>query len=313
MGSVNIDSIHRVDHLPRPGETVSATSWRRALGGKGANQAAAAAKIHSGVAMIAAVGLDEQGQWAVEHLVGMGVDTAGILALPNAPTGTACVAVDPTGENLIIVSPGANSCLDASWVADHWADTSVVVMPGEVATPLIDRVAALAQGRDQRFVLNLAPVSPVARATLAVCDPLVVNELEAGLLADRLGMDPPDSPAQTADMAHAWVEQGLVRSVVVTLGSDGALGSAAEGTFHWPAPLVSVAVDTTGAGDACVGTLAARIAGGADLVDALAWGVCAGSLAVTRAGAASSYADAAEVARVRETLGTTPVWIEARP
>lgn len=301
VGSVNEDQFTFVRSFPRPGETVSALAARRGLGGKGANQAVAAAKAGASVRFVAKVGADGAGTEAIATLHAAGVCTDSVEAEPGAATGTASVAVDASGENWVIVAPAANARLtvaDIDRAFDTFGAARVVLTQAETPAQTVVRAAFLARAAGSRFVLNLAPVIDVAAEALLGCDPLIVNEHEAVVVAASHGV----SAANPAELA---VELATVaRSVVITLGAAGAV--AAAGTDVWAISgfTAESVVDTTGAGDAFVGSLCARLAAGDELQEAMKWASAAASLSVERPGAAESYATADEVA---ERLNTAEV------
>jgi ribokinase len=302
VGSIHMDMRTVVPALPAPGQTVVARTSERGLGGKGANQAVAAAACGADVALLGAVGDDGDGSAALERLGAYGVDTHLVARETGHTTGFALVAVDDEGENSIVVVPGADFTVDPTAIEDNAAAIAaarVVVTQGELAPATIDHLAVHTGAAGGCLLLNLAPVVDVAASTLAIADPLVVNEHEAAdLTRDRLGSlaDEPDGVAEAAALARALVDAQLARSVVITLGAHGAIALAGPASRHTtrgvvaatPAPAAAV-VDTTGAGDACVGAMAAALAGGDGLEAALAAGVTAGTLAVGRAGASASY------------------------
>ncbi|MGM0386722.1 MAG: ribokinase, partial [Actinomycetota bacterium] len=264
VGSLNADLLVRVARHPRPGETLHGSGGDIAPGGKGANQALAAALLGGDVAMVGAVGDDAHAGPTTALLRGAGVDLAAVRVVPG-PTGLALVTVADSGENAIIVVPGANGTMDAAAVetaADTIAAAGIVVLQGEIPRDGIERAAALATGR---LVVNLAPVLELDRWVLEAADPLVVNEHEAALALDQLGLPAPDG---TEAAVRALLGAG-VRSVVVTLGADGALVADGDGVARVTSPAVRV-VDTTGAGDAFAGALAFRLSRGEGLREAAA-------------------------------------------
>ncbi len=267
IGSVNQDFTVRVDRFPGPGETVVGLDVAYALGGKGANQAVACARTGTSTALLATVGDDAAGRELTSELARLGVDIALVTAC-GLPTGTAHILVDARGENQIVVVPGANTATSpvrVADVADAVAGSAVVVLQAEVPVATIERAVATAGGI---VVLNLAPVLELSPETLARVDILVVNEVEAGLLLGH---------GVTAGNAMAAAERltDRCRAVVVTLGPGGAVW-AGKGGGRAGAPVVE-AVDTTGAGDAFVGVLAAAISSGRPLAEAVRSGVRAAS------------------------------------
>lgn len=306
-GTVNIDTFVRVDAFPAAGETVIATpgalsdGGNQALGGKGANQAVAAARFaeDATVRLIATVGEDAAGDTALGVLQDAGVDVSGVARTADAPTGQAFIMNDAVGENIIIVTSGANMVTDpASCAGEESAD--VLLAQGELTPEHSAALPALAERTGARFVLNLAPVTTRDRALIAAADPLIVNETEA---ADVLGVPRDLGLDEVLDGLAAAVGRGLATSAVVTLGAQGALvieGDGEDERTMVASPAVSEVVDTTGAGDAFAGTLATALAQGMSLVDAARYAAAAGSLAVRAAGAASSYAPGDAVRNLAE-------------
>ncbi|MGW9631638.1 ribokinase [Agromyces sp. NPDC055520] len=296
IGSLNVDSTSYVAAFPAPGETILARDFNVALGGKGANQAVAAHVAGAAVEFVACVGDDASGSFARDTLERLGVATAAILRIPDAATGVAQITVADSGENTVIVTGGANLALTPAVVdaqRDRVAGATVVLTQGELPPATIDRLAAVATTLGTRFVLNLAPPAPVSAATLSVADPLVLNEHEARAVG--IGTDAPAGASldEWRDLA-ASAAGGIARSIVVTLGAAGAVAADATGSWQAPAPRVT-AVDTTGAGDGFTGTLAAFLAEGRALPDALGIAVAAGALAVQARGTVGSYAPRAQV------------------
>ncbi|GFH38378.1 ribokinase [Streptomyces pacificus] len=290
IGSANADLVIGVDRRPGPGETVLGSDLAVHPGGKGANQAVAAARLGARAALLARVGDDAHGRLLLDAQRAAGVDTVGVL-VGGAPTGVALITVDPDGDNSIVVSPGANGRLTPGDIraAGSLFHASRVVS-AQLEIPLetvVEAVRSLAPGT--RFVLNPSPPRPLPPEVLAACDPLIVNEHEAkAVLGDAQAGDRP------ADWARALLARGP-RSVVVTLGAQGALVATARGVDQVPAVRVD-AVDTTGAGDAFTAALAWRLGQGDALVDAAAYASRVGAVAVTKAGAQEAYPTREEVA-----------------
>ncbi|MET9250078.1 ribokinase [Nonomuraea sp. NPDC003709] len=287
VGSANADLVVQVDRHPAPGETVLGSELAVHPGGKGANQAVAAARLGARVALLGRVGADGHGRLLRESLERDGVDL-GHLHDTAAASGIAMIAVGPQGDNSIIVAPGANARLTEGDVLDAaplLRSAPVVSLQLEIPLPAVLAAARLAR----RAVLNLSPAVPVPDELLALCDPLVVNEHEAALL---LG-----APGEPDRQARELLARGP-RSVVITLGADGAVVAdmvAEDGAVHAvPSPRVA-AVDTTGAGDAFTGALAWRLAAGEPLARAAAFAARVGAAAVRKAGAQDSYPTMAEV------------------
>lgn len=289
VGSINADLTAHVHRHPTPGETLLGTTATVSAGGKGANQAVAAALLGAKVAMVSAVGRDAYAGPATAQLRSSGVDLRGVKEV-DGPTGLAIITVADDGENSIIVIPGANATVDANYVHSQRAviaDADIVVLQGEIPADGFARAVALASGR---VVINLAPVIDVDRDRLLVADPLIANEHEAGLILDQLGVPHPnDAPAVLINQLR---EAGF-SSVVLTLGAAGALVSDSTGLTPIPTPSITP-VDTTGAGDAFTGALVARLAAGDSLADAAAFAARVGAFAATGPGAQSSYPHASD-------------------
>jgi ribokinase len=273
VGSLNHDITVLADRRPDGGETVLGHSVATASGGKGANQAVAAARAGARVAMVGCVGADAAGEALLAGLRAAGVETAGVRMLDDTSSGTALIVVDAAGENSIVVVPGANARLSAADVERALGERSPVVL-AQLEVPE-EAVAAAARAAG-RFVLNASPVRPLPVALLKAADPLIVNAGEAAAITGADDADP-------ATLAAAALALG-VRSIVVTLGARGARWTTPEWSIERPAPAVGV-VDTTGAGDVFAGTLAAQLSHGADPGSALAAAVKAGAEAVQWRGA----------------------------
>lgn len=285
FGSLNADLVIEVPALPRPGQTVLGGRVRRHNGGKGANQAVAAAHLAAALAapvrvrMVGRVGDDEDGRRMRADLRAAGVDADGVRVDPAVPSGTALILVDRAGENMIAVAPGANGAVDASDVERATAPLSpadLVVCQLEVPLPAVAALARSTRAVGARLVCNAAPATPLPADLLAAVDVLVVNEAEAEAALGAAIRTPAQAVAAASRTGAA---------IVVTLGADGAVYAESAGEAgHCPAPAVAV-VDTVGAGDAFVGALAVALATRAGLAEAVAAGVAAGSEAVTRPGA----------------------------
>jgi ribokinase len=290
FGSLNVDSTSYVRAFPAPGETILSHGFQVALGGKGSNQAVAAQVAGASVELVARIGADTTGDFAIATLERLGLPTAAIAREPDAPTGVAQITVADSGENTIIVTGGANLGLTPAVVdaeARRIAAAALVLTQGELPVATIDRIAATAEAAGVRFVLNLAPPAPVSATTLAAADPLVVNEHEARAVG--IGTDAAAATLDEWRELAASVAGRAARSVVVTLGAAGAVAASADGSWSAAAPRVT-AVDTTGAGDGFTGTLAAFLAEGRPLEEALRIAVAAGALAVQARGTVDSYA-----------------------
>ncbi|MFH8340439.1 ribokinase [Streptomyces sp. AM6-12] len=291
VGSANADLVIGVERRPAAGETVLGGDLSTHPGGKGANQAVAAARLGARTALLARVGADGHGRLLLDSLRSAGVDPAGVLE-GGAPTGVALITVDPSGDNSIVVSPGANARLtpaDVRSAAPLLRAARVVSAQLEIPLETVEEVVrALPSGT--RFVLNPSPPRPLPAEVLAACDPLIVNEHEARvILGESAGAEP-------EDWARGLLALGP-RSVVVTLGARGALVYDGSGARRVASVKVD-AVDTTGAGDAFTAALAWRLGTGASLAEAAAYAARVGAAAVTRAGAQESYPTAEEVGQL---------------
>ncbi|MFJ9536322.1 ribokinase [Streptomyces sp. NPDC101225] len=289
VGSANADLVIGVERRPGAGETVLGSDLAVHPGGKGANQAVAAARLGARTALLARVGDDAYGRLLLDSQREAGVDTVGVL-VGGAPTGVALITVDPSGDNSIVVSPGANGRLapaDVRAAACLFQASHVVSAQLEIPLEsVVEVVRALSPG--SRFVLNPSPPRPLPPEVLAACDPLIVNEHEAKVVLGEACVS--DRPA---DWARLLLAKGP-RSVVVTLGAEGALVASADGVARVPSVKVD-AVDTTGAGDAFTAALACRLGAGAPLDRAAAYAARVGAAAVTREGAQVSFPTAEEV------------------
>jgi ribokinase len=272
VGSVNVDLVVRAERLPAPGETVTGGRFSRHGGGKGANQAVAAARLGARVAMVGAVGGDDLGEEALGLLEREGIDVAAVARL-EAPTGVALIAVDAAGENQIAVAPGANAELDAAAVERtvRAAGPGAVLLSQEIPEAAVLAAARAAGGP---IVLNPAPVRPLP-GELAELGPILTPN--AGEARELSGEEEPEAAARALAARTG-------AAVIVTLGARGVLVLDGGSVEELPAPAVD-AVDTTGAGDAFNGALATALAEGRALRDAVTFAVAAAALS-TRAGGA---------------------------
>ncbi|WP_022924648.1 ribokinase [Serinicoccus marinus] len=290
VGSVNVDLFTHVERHPAPGETLLGTGGERSPGGKGANQAVAAALQGAPVSLVGAVGADADADVALTCLRLAGVDLAQVVALPTARTGLAVITVGADGENTIVVIPGANAEVGPEQVqaaVDDLTAADLLLLQGELRRDTTEAALRAAAARRIRTVFNVAPWSGVDGDVLTLADPLVVNEHEAALAARELRLGSEVTAGQPVDLARALLTAGM-RSVVITLGGAGAVVAHPDAVTSHPSPRVSVA-DTTGAGDAFTGALAARLLRGDDLATATDHAVRVGAYAVQHAGAQPSY------------------------
>jgi ribokinase len=298
LGSLNTDISLLVPHLPEPGETVLASAAATfGAGGKGANQAVAAARLGAAASMVGCCGDDEFGARLRAGLAAEGIGVTGLRAVPGVASGLALITVDPAGENSIAVAAGANGLAGDAEVAAAFAQPcDVLVLSAEIPAGVLGAALRRARAAGVRTVLNLAPVPEGAAGLLAECpDWLVVNAQEAAALAGR----PPDATSADEAALGTDIAAGLaagLRSghVVVTLGAAGAVLAGPSGTAAVPGFPVT-AVDTVGAGDAFVGALAVALASGLDPAAAVTAACAAGAAAATRRGAQAALPRPADV------------------
>jgi ribokinase len=285
FGSANLDTSLRVRALPQPGETVSASKTIVGPGGKGANQAAAIARTGVPVALLAAVGSDGAGTELLAALDGFGIDTSRVVQHDRVTTGRAYVTVDGEGENAIVISPGANALISEAYaheVADVLSRADVLVVQGEVPVDATREAMRLANAYGTRIVANPAPYVEFGDLT-HLADPLVLNSVEASQL---LGVQVGDAGSIRL---HAERLATQARSILVTLGAVGAVLVRGGQVIEFSARPTATVLDTTGAGDAFVGVLAAALASGCDVERACEAAVEAGTRTVETVGAAASY------------------------
>ena len=279
LGSLNMDISVTVPALPGPGVTVLGSAARFTPGGKGANQAVAAARLGAGVRMVGCVGDDDFGRRLLAALRAEGIDADRVRVVPKVPTGLAMIAVDEAGENLIIVAPGANHQVGPADIANA-NDAGLLVISAEIPVPAIAQALAQAEGRK---ILNLAPAPDNAAELVAAAgerlDWLVVNESEAAAVLGR-----PVSGLADAKQAATELTAKGPRYAVVTAGAHGAALAGPDGT-HTIEGFTVTAVDTVGAGDTFVGALAVAVASGVSPLEATRGAAAAGAAAVTRHGA----------------------------
>jgi ribokinase len=285
LGSLNMDLVVTLPRLPGPGETVIGDRLQKVPGGKGANQALAAARLGGEVAIVGRVGADEFGITIVEGLVAEGVDVCGVERDSSEPTGVALIEVDARGQNSIAVAPGANGRVgrwEVRRTLDRLRKDGVLVLQQEVPAEAVKDAARRAKELGASVVLNAAPRRGEDRELLRSVDVLVVNESEVQDFAGREVHDP-----ESAAAAAAAVLAMGVPAVVVTLGPAGAVAGQGSETFFVKAFGISP-VDTTAAGDAFVGALVVALVEGKELRVAAQLGAAAGALAATKPGAQTS-------------------------
>ena len=297
VGSLNADLVVRAERAPEEGETVIGTSFARHPGGKGANQAVAAARLGAAVTMVGRVGDDPLAADLLASLEGAGADTSCVRRDSDAPTGVALIVVDARGRNRIVMVPGANHRLapgDIDAVRDRVAAAHVLLIQLEIPLETVCHAVELAARAGVRVVLNPAPAGPLPPEVLARVSVLTPNEVEAEQLT---GVDPRD-PRGAVEAARRLLDQG-VGAAVITLGERGALLMEAAGPQAgqavWIPAFPVAAVDTVAAGDAFNGALAVRLAEGAPLAEAARYASAAAAISVTRPGAQPAMPSREEV------------------
>jgi ribokinase len=282
FGSINVDLTFRLPHLPSAGETVLTPTFTQAVGGKGANQAIAAARDGAPTCFIGCVGADSYGETAHKALADLGIDVSGLQTVAGT-TGLASVWIDGEGRNQITVASGANRALKADALLDHAKPATLVVLQMETPPSEVEAAIGHAKERKAKVILNLAPALPISVAGLKQVSVLVLNEQEASALTSFLQF----TDCEPADQAVALARE-LGNTVIITLGAQGAVGAHADELWRVEA-LPVVAIDTTGAGDCFVGVLASALLRGATMPEAMRRAAVAGSLACTIVGAMPSF------------------------
>jgi ribokinase len=286
VGSANTDLQFMTDVVPRGGETVFGRAFDMGFGGKGANQAVAAALCGAEVEMVAAVGGDVLGVETVKNFNSLGVRTTAVRVVPDAATGAALILVASDGENRIIVAKGANDFLtpaDVDAAAAQLAAVSMVLLQFEIPLETIYHTIRFAKAHNVRCIVNPAPALPAKLAELALADYLIVNETEAEIMSGRQVRTQTDLDA----CVDALLDQGM-RRVILTLGARGAMMASRSGKVHVPAFPVST-TDTTGAGDAFIGSLAVFLSEGRPEEEALTRANLYAAMSTTRTGTQKSF------------------------
>lgn len=304
VGSLNADLTIYCERLPLPGETVHGTGFAVNPGGKSANQAVAASLLGGSVSLVGAVGNDANGEMLLSSAAGAGVDISRVRSSASEATGVAVIAVDGHGENNIIISAGANGTLspaDVAASADEFDGAAVVCLCLEVSPETVEAAARAGHDAGATVLLNLSPYAGISQELTDLTDILLVNAHEASLFLGSGGM--PDAAADDADWDRIRVrfaERGLLK-VLLTLGAEGSvvLDSAEAGPkVTRIAPTAVKAVDTTGAGDAFTGAVAALLAAGQPLAAAARFASVAAALATTRKGTQAAYPDLGDIERL---------------
>jgi ribokinase len=285
VGSSNTDMFLKLPAIPRPGETAVGGEYFSAAGGKGANQAVAAARLGGRVAFVARVGADSLGDASLANFQQEGIDISQVSRDDRAPSGVALIFVDQRGENSIGVASGANACLRPAHVqaaAPSIHASGVLLLQLETPLETVLAAARLGHAAGAQIILNPAPAQALPDELLRLTSVLTPNEHEAALLS---AIDVHDVP--TAKIAAQALLRRGPRAVVITLGAAGAVVATAKGA-HWVNGFKVDAVDTTAAGDTFNGALAVALAEGADLLTAVRFGNAAAAISVTRLGAQPS-------------------------
>jgi ribokinase len=291
VGSANTDLQFMSNVVPRPGETVFGTGFDMGFGGKGANQAVAAALCGARVEMVAAVGSDMLGAETVKNFNSMGVQTSGLRMIAGVSTGAALILVAADGENRIIVANGANDRLrpaDVDAAAPQLAAADMVLLQFEIPLETVYHTIRVAKAHNIRCIVNPAPALAADLTELALADYLIVNETEAEILSGRKVR----AESDLRGCVDALLENGM-RRVILTLGARGALLASPSASVHVP-PFPVAAVDTTGAGDAFIGSLAVFLTEGISEEEAVTRANLYAALSTTRTGTQKSFAKRAE-------------------
>jgi ribokinase len=291
VGSANTDLITFANAFPRPGETIFGTNFDLGFGGKGANQAVAASLCGGRVLMVAKVGQDLFGEATIKNFASLGVDTTHVQIVPDAPTGVAPIFVEPSGQNRIIVVKGANDRLtpaDVDAAAAELRAVDTIILQFEIPLNTVYHTVRFARANNIRCIVNPAPAVPANLAELATADYFIPNETEAEFITGRTVRTADDASACAVDL----LRKGFSK-VVLTLGDRGSLLAGPTGSVHIP-PFPVKAIDTTGAGDAFIGSLAVFLAEGLAEQEALARANLYAALSTTRVGTQKSFPKRAE-------------------
>lgn len=290
FGSLNVDVMIAVSHLPLPGETVLGPGYELTAGGKGANQALAAARAGAKVTMVGSIGTDPLAETAIADLRTAGVDLSHLAKVAD-PTGLAAICVDKAGENHVVVASGANRQTKADQMPDALLGPgTLVVLQMEVPLPENWALIRAAKAKGARILLNAAPASSIPMDALRSIDWLIVNENEARQIAQDLGL-----AADEARRAAAAIAAASDTTIIVTLGGAGAAAYLGKGGGFQVSSLAIKPLDTVGAGDSFVGGFAAALDRGRDLGDALRHAAVGGALACLKTGAQPSLPHLAEI------------------
>jgi len=292
VGSLNADLVVQVPRFPQPGETISGSDLQIIPGGKGANQAVAAARQGSSVSMLGRVGNDSFGPELIHNLKQNNVETSHVQIDPGSATGTAIIAVDATGQNNIVLSPGGNGQVRSTDVANvSFSDYKLLLLQLEIPLEAVTSAAQRARESGLRVLLNPAPARSLPEELISLSDFILPNESELSLLTNQPVHDIP-----SAEKAAKALLAGGAQNVIVTLGANGALIVNKDIKKHIPSFDVQV-VDTTAAGDAFIGGFASALLSNKSLEEAVRYGCACGALATTKFGAQPSLPTREEVDR----------------
>lgn len=284
VGSINMDVVIRVPHIPAVGETVLAKGQQLYCGGKGANQAIAASKLGGDVHMVGRVGDDAYGKKLHDELINNGVNVKAVENDLTFPTGTAYICVSDAGDNNIVVNTGANSRLDIEQIKKHeylLQDADYCILQMEIPLDTVEYVIDFCKKKNIKVILNPAPAHLISDETLKDIYMMLPNETELAILCNNSGT--------LEEMAESLYKKGI-NNVIVTLGEKGSMLVNKDGIKHFPAMPFTV-IDTTAAGDAFVGAITVGISEGMDLEKAIKFATCVAGITVSREGAQASLPD----------------------
>jgi ribokinase len=299
VGSLNVDHTLKVPRIPAPGQTIMASGALTSFGGKGANQALAAARAGGDVALIGCVGDDDFGGRYIQHLRAEGIAVEGIVKA-TVPTGSAFITVDDAGENAIVVNPGANAALEPHHLDTHAAiirSAAALLLQFECPLPTVCHAVGIAKAGGVPVILNPSPLSPEFLLAGLACDTLIANEHEAAAVAGMSVAELEVAPARALSIARC-------RELIVTCGGAPTLVIAGDAIARIPPPKVTP-VDTVGAGDAFAGAFCVARAVGASLEEAVRFANAAGALATQKIGAQSSIPTRKEITALLDDLPAT--------
>lgn len=295
IGSTNIDLIMKMNRLPARGETLTGGEFMQTFGGKGANQAVAAARAGGNVTFISCVGDDHYGMQSIENFKEDGIDTSHIFTEKDSATGTALIMIGGDGDNMITVAPGANARMTPAHIdkVRHLLEESeYVLLQYEIPTDTLYHILETCHEMGKKVIFNLAPAGPCDPEHIGMLHTLVVNEVEAAYLSGK----PVTTPAETREAATILQSMGA-ENVIITLGAEGSYVAGRDFREKIPAYVVK-AVDATAAGDVYCGTLAVALVEGQTLEQAVAFASAASAISVTRMGAQPSAPSREEIGQM---------------